>query len=109
MSLTAFNLFSLYLQLYKLHLLNAFRLFLIFETGAYLVNTARGKLCDRDVIAKALEEGQLAGYAGDVWFPQPPPTDHPWRTMPWHGMTPHTSGTTLVCFKKLKKVEISVF
>ena len=42
-----------------------------------------------------MEDGQLAGYAGDVWFPQPPPTDHPWRTMPWHGMTPHTSGTTL--------------
>lgn len=67
----------------------------LFKKGAYVVNTARGKLCDRDVIAKALEEGHLAGYAGDVWFPQPPPTDHPWRTMPWHGMTPHTSGTTL--------------
>ena len=43
----------------------------------------------------ALESGQLAGYAGDVWFPQPAPEDHPWRTMPHHGMTPHTSGTTL--------------
>src|SRR5215216_4996693 len=31
----------------------------------------------------------------DVWFPQPPPKDHPWRTMPHHGMTPHTSGTSL--------------
>jgi formate dehydrogenase len=67
----------------------------LFKKGAYLVNTARGKLCDRDVIAKALDDGQLAGYAGDVWFPQPPPVDHPWRTMKWHGMTPHTSGTTL--------------
>ncbi len=63
--------------------------------GAYLVNTARGKICDRNAVAKALESGQLAGYAGDVWFPQPPPKDHPWRTMPNHGMTPHTSGTSL--------------
>lgn len=63
--------------------------------GAYLVNTARGKICDRDAIAKALESGKLAGYAGDVWFPQPAPKDHPWRTMPHHGMTPHISGTTL--------------
>ena len=39
----------------------------------------------------ALESGQLAGYAGDVWFPQPAPTDHPWRTMPHEGMTPHIS------------------
>ena len=66
-----------------------------FKCGSYLINTARGKLCDRNVIAQALQEGHLAGYAGDVWFPQPPPTDHPWRTMPRHGMTPHVSGSTL--------------
>jgi len=65
------------------------------KRGAYLVNTARGKICDRDAVARACETGQLAGYAGDVWFPQPAPQDHPWRTMPNHGMTPHTSGTSL--------------
>ena len=65
------------------------------KRGAYIVNTARGKICDRDAIVRALESGQLAGYAGDVWFPQPAPADHPWRTMPHHGMTPHTSGTSL--------------
>jgi formate dehydrogenase len=65
------------------------------KRGAYIVNTARGKICDRQAIADALVEGQLAAYAGDVWFPQPAPPDHPWRTMPYHGMTPHTSGTTL--------------
>ncbi len=65
------------------------------KRGSYLVNTARGKICDRDAVARALESGQLAGYAGDVWFPQPAPKDHPWRTMPNHGMTPHTSGSSL--------------
>ena len=65
------------------------------KRGAYLVNTARGKIADRDAVVRALESGHLAGYAGDVWFPQPAPADHPWRTMPWHGMTPHTSGTSL--------------
>lgn len=65
------------------------------KRGAYIVNTARGKICDRDAIARALESGQLAGYAGDVWFPQPAPQDHPWRTMPHHGMTPHISGSSL--------------
>ena len=65
------------------------------KRGAYIVNTARGKICDRDAVARALESGQLAGYAGDVWFPQPAPKDHPWRTMPHHGMTPHTSGSTI--------------
>jgi formate dehydrogenase len=65
------------------------------KRGAYIVNTARGKICDRDAIARALESGQLAGYAGDVWFPQPAPRDHPWRSMPHHGMTPHVSGSSL--------------
>jgi len=65
------------------------------KRGSYLVNTARGKIVDRDAVVRALESGQLAGYAGDVWFPQPPPRDHPWRTMPHHGMTPHVSGTSL--------------
>jgi formate dehydrogenase len=63
--------------------------------GAYLVNTARGLIVDRDAVVRALESGQLAGYAGDVWYPQPAPGDHPWRTMPHHGMTPHTSGSSL--------------
>lgn len=65
------------------------------KRGSYLVNTARGKIADRDAVVRALESGQLAGYAGDVWFPQPAPREHPWRTMPHHGMTPHVSGTTL--------------
>jgi formate dehydrogenase len=65
------------------------------KRGSYLVNTARGKIADRDAVVRALESGQLAGYAGDVWFPQPAPRDHPWRTMPHHGMTPHVSGTSL--------------
>jgi formate dehydrogenase len=65
------------------------------KRGAYIVNTARGKICDRDAIVRALESGLLSGYAGDVWFPQPAPEDHPWRSMPHHGMTPHISGTSL--------------
>ncbi len=65
------------------------------KRGSYIVNTARGKICNRDAIVDALKSGQLAGYAGDVWFPQPAPQDHPWRTMPHHGMTPHISGTSL--------------
>ena len=65
------------------------------KRGSYIVNTARGKICNREAIVRALESGQLAGYAGDVWFPQPAPNDHPWRSMPNHAMTPHTSGTSL--------------
>ena len=65
------------------------------KKGAYLVNTARGKIVDTAALVEALEVGHLAGYAGDVWYPQPAPKDHPWRHMPNHAMVPHYSGTTL--------------
>lgn len=76
------------------HLFND-KLIGLMKRGSYIINTARGKICERDAIVQALESGQLAGYAGDVWFPQPAPNDHPWRTMPNHAMTPHISGTSL--------------
>jgi len=65
------------------------------KKGAYIVNTARGRIVNRDALVKALKEGHLAGYAGDVWWPQPAPPDHPWRSMPGHAMVPHYSGATL--------------
>jgi len=58
--------------------------------GTYLVNTARPGICDPGAVARALDSGQLAGYAADAWFPQPASADHP-----WHGMTPPVSGTSL--------------
>ena len=68
-----------------------------FKKGAWLVNTARGAICDKDSVAAALKSGQIAGYAGDVWNVQPAPKDHPWRTMHnplggGNGMVPHYSG-----------------
>lgn len=63
--------------------------------GSYLVNTARAEETVPAAVVAALESGHLAGYAGDVWYPQPPAADHPWRSMPNHAMTPHVSGSTL--------------
>lgn len=65
------------------------------KRGTYIVNTARAKLVDRDAIVRAIDSGHIAGYAGDVWFPQPAPPDHPWRNMFYNGMTPHIAGTSL--------------
>eukprot|EP01129_Flabellula_baltica_P001767 TRINITY_DN11686_c0_g1_i1.p1 TRINITY_DN11686_c0_g1~~TRINITY_DN11686_c0_g1_i1.p1 ORF type:complete len:400 (-),score=73.73 TRINITY_DN11686_c0_g1_i1:30-1229(-) len=65
------------------------------KKGAYLVNTARGKIVNTNDLVEAVNSGHISGYAGDVWFPQPAPPDHPWRQMPRHAMTPHYSGTTL--------------
>lgn len=67
------------------------------KPGSWLVNTARGAIVDRDALAEAVESGHLAGYAGDTWYPQPAPADHPWRSLPGgsEAMTIHCSGMTL--------------
>jgi formate dehydrogenase len=68
--------------------------------GAWLINTARGAIVVKEDVAEALKSGQLNGYGGDVWFPQPAPKDHPLRYAknPWGGgnaMVPHMSGTSI--------------
>jgi formate dehydrogenase len=85
------------------------------KRNSWLVNTARGAICDRHAVADALKSGQLLGYAGDVWDVQPAPQDHPWRGMRnkngesslftliiggGNGMVPHMSGTTLDAQKR---------
>ncbi|KAF8757217.1 Formate dehydrogenase [Rhizoctonia solani] len=44
-----------------------------FKKGAWIVNTARGAIVDRNDIAAALASGHINGYAGDVWDVQPSP------------------------------------
>ncbi|KAK9814529.1 hypothetical protein WJX72_007417 [[Myrmecia] bisecta] len=71
------------------------------KKGAHLVNNARASIVDTDAIVDALKSGQLGGYSGDVWYPQPAPKDHPWRKAPNCYMTPHISGTTLDAQKRI--------
>lgn len=71
-----------------------------FKKGAWLVNTARGRICVAEDVAEAVKNGQLRGYGGDVWYPQPAPKDHPWRSLrnkygAGNAMVPHYSGTVL--------------
>ncbi|KAH3672677.1 hypothetical protein WICMUC_004195 [Wickerhamomyces mucosus] len=71
-----------------------------FKPGALLVNTARGAITVAQDVADAVKSGQLGGYGGDVWFPQPPPIDHPWRSFTnkfggGNALTPHVSGANL--------------
>lgn len=60
-------------------------------TGAFLVNTSRGALVDQDAVLAALDNGQLAGVALDVFVPEVLPVDHPLRTHPHTVLTPHAA------------------
>ncbi|KYK61580.1 formate dehydrogenase [Drechmeria coniospora] len=70
------------------------------KPGSYLINTARGGIVVKEDVAEMLKSGHLAGYGGDVWFPQPAPRDHPLRTAKniyggGNAMVPHMSGTSI--------------
>lgn len=49
------------------------------KKGSYIVNTARGKIMDRDALVQAVNSNHIQGYAGDVWYPQVRITDQVYR------------------------------
>ena len=59
------------------------------KKSAYLINTARGALVDESVLARALQEGWIAGAALDAFAVEPLPADHPLRKAPNALLTPH--------------------
>ena len=73
------------------------------KVGSYLVNTARGKIVNTHDLVELLNAKHIQGYAGDVWYPQPAPADHPWRTMQRNAMTVHYSGMTLEAQERIEE------
>jgi len=59
------------------------------KKGAYLINTARGALVDETALARALNEGWIAGAALDAFVVEPLPADHALRKAPNVLLTPH--------------------
>jgi phosphoglycerate dehydrogenase-like enzyme len=59
---------------------------------ARIVNVARGGIVDEAAVARALERGELAGAAFDVFSEEPLPADSPLWDAPNAIVTPHVAG-----------------
>ena len=64
------------------------------KPGVRIVNCARGGLVDESALIEALDAGQVAGAAFDVFEPEPPPADLPLIAHPKVIVTPHLAAST---------------
>jgi phosphoglycerate dehydrogenase-like enzyme len=62
------------------------------NSEGYLINVSRGGIVDEPVLAKALEEGWIAGAGLDVFQTEPLPPDSPLRHLRNVVFSPHVSG-----------------
>jgi D-3-phosphoglycerate dehydrogenase len=68
---------------------------------AFIVNCARGGIINEADLAAALEAGQIAGAALDVFTTEPLPEDHPLRKTPRLVLTPHLGASTAEAQEKV--------
>lgn len=61
----------------------------ILPRGAIIINTSRGGLVDESAVARALQDGRLAGYGADVLRHEPPGNNSPLLSAPNTFITPH--------------------
>lgn len=68
---------------------------------AFLVNCARGGIVNEKDLAEALQAGEIAGAALDVYTTEPLPEDHPLRKAPRLVLTPHLGASTTEAQEKV--------
>ncbi|MDA7965581.1 D-2-hydroxyacid dehydrogenase [Ruegeria sp.] len=66
----------------------------LMKDTAFLINVGRGDVVDEAAVTHALQSGQIAGAALDVFEQEPLPDDSPLWSMENVIVTPHVSGTT---------------
>ena len=74
------------------------------KPNALVVNTARGAVIKEEDLAKAVEDGMIAGAGIDVLASEPPSNDHPYMKLlerPNFILTPHVAWATTEAMQTL--------
>jgi phosphoglycerate dehydrogenase-like enzyme len=80
------------------------RILAAMKPGAYLVNLARGGVCDEPALLEALKAGRIAGAALDVFAREPLEPAHPFWKMDNVIVTPHLGGQSDVYHEQVLDV-----
>ena len=78
------------------------RAFKRMQSHAFVVNTARGQLINESDLAAALNSGEIAGAALDVFQNEPLPPDSPLRSAPGLVLTPHAAWYSAAAMDRLQ-------
>ena len=70
------------------------------KPSAYLINTARAAVLEKDALIKALQEKKIAGAALDVIWEEPIQKDDPLLQLENVTLTPHIAGDTIDAIPK---------
>jgi len=82
------------------HLMNA-DTFALMKSNAVLINTARGPIVDEPVLINALQTGQIAGAALDVYENEPLPLDSPLMKMDNVMLAPHNANSSPAAWERV--------
>ncbi|HEY4341025.1 MAG TPA: D-2-hydroxyacid dehydrogenase family protein [Steroidobacteraceae bacterium] len=66
----------------------------LMKPSAYLINTSRGPIVEEPALIEALKANRLAGAGLDVFDVEPPPPEHPLRSLANVTVTPHLGYAT---------------